>query len=203
MPPQYSTARPSSLFHKRNMVLTMFDLLPHSAFTLAVVPVVALSAVAALYFSLHRRTKLLPPGPSGLPFFGSVFQLTSERPQLQYKELNDRYGADPSLRLVHSFTHFLHFIGDVVHVKALGQPIILVGSWEAANQLFSKRAGIYSNRPAAHFTESSSVPLSPPTYKWIASDLMFKQVGPARDSPNRSVWPAVEGATKNVPCTPE
>lgn len=57
-----------------------------------------------------------------------------------------------------------------MHVTALGQPIILVGSWEAANQLFSKRAGIYSNRPAAHFTESSSVPLFPLTHEWIGSD---------------------------------
>lgn len=48
-------------------------------------------------------------------------------------------------------------LGDVVHVSALGQPIILIGSWEAANQLLSKRGNIYSNRPPAPFNDFVSV----------------------------------------------
>lgn len=37
--------------------------------------------------------------------------------------------------------------GDLVHLNAAGQPLIIVNSQRAATDLFDRRAGIYSDRP--------------------------------------------------------
>lgn len=41
---------------------------------------------------------------------------------------------------------FSSHTGDVVHVDVLGQPIVIVGSAQAANDLFEKRSALYSGR---------------------------------------------------------
>ena len=39
------------------------------------------------------------------------------------------------------------YVGDVVHLKPLGQHIIILGSAKAAFDLLDKRSNIYSDRP--------------------------------------------------------
>ncbi len=39
------------------------------------------------------------------------------------------------------------FAGDVVYVEALGTSIVILGSDQAASDLFEKRSAIYSDRP--------------------------------------------------------
>lgn len=44
-------------------------------------------------------------------------------------------------------SHTTHQTGDVVHLKPLGQHIIILGSAQAAFDLLDKRSAIYSDRP--------------------------------------------------------
>lgn len=72
----------------------------------------------------------------------------------------------------------------------MGQSIILVGSWEAVNELFGKRGNIYSNRPPFPFPEIVSVnPLfsscspnqSPVSNPW------FEKIGNVQLSRNNTI----------------
>ncbi|XP_049992354.1 cytochrome P450 2J4 [Alexandromys fortis] len=91
------------------------------------------SLVAAVWAALHLRTLLLaavtflfladylknrhpknyPPGPRGLPFVGSIFQLDFEKPHLSIQPFVKKYGNIFSLNL-----------GDVNSVMITGLPLI-------------------------------------------------------------------------------
>ena len=43
--------------------------------------------------------------------------------------------------------HDTRFIGDIVHLNLLGQPLVILGSLNHAIALLDKRSGIYSDRP--------------------------------------------------------
>lgn len=140
----------------------MIELLLHSANAgLAVFALITLSAVVA-HLSLQFRRRKYPPGPWGDPLIGQLRRLTlTSQPQMFYKEMNDKYGANTSLSLPLSLYFLVPFSalqrsvspGDVVHISAPGQTIILLGSWEAANQLLGKRGSIYSERPPTPFSD--------------------------------------------------
>lgn len=49
------------------------------------------------------------------------------------------------------------YSGDLVYIEALGQPIIVIGSYEVANELLGKRGVIYSDRPPLPFADVKSV----------------------------------------------
>ena len=53
-------------------------------------------------------------------------------------------------RFMSPFSYVLS-VGDVVSVTAMGNRIILLGSYKAANDLLVQRATIYSDRPRVIF----------------------------------------------------
>ena len=59
-----------------------------------------------------------------------------------------------------------YYVGDVVHLDVLGQPIIVLGSHEAAVDLLEKRSANYSDRPTFVLGEMYAEPLS---YLWRGS----------------------------------
>ncbi|RPD52913.1 CyP450 monooxygenase [Lentinus tigrinus ALCF2SS1-6] len=76
----------------------------------------------------RRRGLSLPPGPKPLPILGNIFNLPRRIVAKEYYKLNERYG-------------------DVVYLNALGQSMVLLGSYETARELMDKRSSNYSNRP--------------------------------------------------------
>ncbi|KAF9053665.1 cytochrome P450 [Hymenopellis radicata] len=72
--------------------------------------------------------KPLPPGPSGLPLLGSALDMAKPYPWLKFTEWSRQYG-------------------DVVHVNAAGQSVIILSSRKAISDLFDQRGAMYSNRP--------------------------------------------------------
>lgn len=52
-----------------------------------------------------------------------------------------------NLKLLHAFANFFPIQGDVNYVTVVGQPIIILNSYQAARDLLEKRSGIYSSRP--------------------------------------------------------
>ncbi|KAK7688871.1 hypothetical protein QCA50_007561 [Cerrena zonata] len=74
----------------------------------------------------HKRLPL-PPGPSPLPIVGNLFDMPRESSWTAFAAMSRKYG-------------------DIMHLKAINQHIIVVSSSEVAADLFEKRAAIYSDR---------------------------------------------------------
>ncbi|KAK0452912.1 cytochrome P450 [Desarmillaria tabescens] len=75
-----------------------------------------------------NRNGPLPPGPSGLPILGNALDMSGLYPWLKYTEWSKQYG-------------------DVVHIKAVGQSVIILSSPKALSDLLEQRGAIYSDRP--------------------------------------------------------
>ncbi|KAH9834412.1 cytochrome P450 [Rhodofomes roseus] len=91
-----------------------------------------LLALAVVFYvawtHLSSRLIRLPPGPSRLPFIGSVHHLPLE---YQHKK----------------FFQFAKEYGDVVYIQLFGRPSVVLNSLPAAQDLLEKRSSKYSDRP--------------------------------------------------------
>ncbi|KAJ7129052.1 cytochrome P450 [Mycena filopes] len=97
---------------------------------LPLVPLALLAAVF-LYVLVSKRkhqSAPLPPGPPGLPVIGNVLQLPLEKQWEAYQSWAKQYG-------------------DIVHVSAFRQHIIILNSEETVFDLLERRSAIYSDRP--------------------------------------------------------
>ncbi|KPA38703.1 cytochrome p450 [Fusarium langsethiae] len=90
---------------------------------------------AALYFAfllikrLFSRAPLpLPPGPKKLPIIGNIHQVQKKKQFLQFYEWSKRHGPVMSLSMG-------------------GQPLIILSTTQAAQDLLAKRSAKYSDRP--------------------------------------------------------
>ena len=96
----------------------------------------AIAAVTVLLFLIRQlRTSRVnskrlpyPPGPRPYPLIGNLLDLPTTYPWLAYDNWAKTYG-------------------DIVHIQALGQHFIILGSIEAVNDLLERRSAIYSDRP--------------------------------------------------------
>jgi hypothetical protein len=93
-----------------------------------------------------RSSLPYPPGPRPLPFLGNVFDWPWESGWLKFAEWSKLYGKClrvlsrlASLELIRLLT------GDMIHVKILGQHVIVLNSVDTAKDLMNQ--GIYSDRP--------------------------------------------------------
>ncbi|ROV92650.1 hypothetical protein VSDG_06582 [Cytospora chrysosperma] len=79
---------------------------------------------------LSRRSSLLPlpPGPPGLPVIGNLHQTPKSRVWARWHAWAKEYGP-------------------VVYLNMLGQPIVILNSAKAAQDLLARRGAIYSDRP--------------------------------------------------------
>ncbi|KAL1881853.1 hypothetical protein Daus18300_000906 [Diaporthe australafricana] len=78
--------------------------------------------------SPKSRPLPLPPGPPGLPVIGNVHQNPKSHAWLQWHQWSKQYGP-------------------IIYLNMLGQPIIVLHSAKAAQDLFARRGAIYSDRP--------------------------------------------------------
>ncbi|KAF4621589.1 hypothetical protein D9613_012598 [Agrocybe pediades] len=69
----------------------------------------------------------LPPGPKGLPFIGSLFNMPVDRQWITYAKWSKPYG-------------------DMVYFEVLGQPFLVLCSLKRVNDLLEKRSSNYSDR---------------------------------------------------------
>ncbi|KAJ3794923.1 cytochrome P450 [Lentinula aff. detonsa] len=80
------------------------------------------------YRELSSRRTRLPPGPKPLLIIGNALQIPSTSPQ-------------------ETFTKWLDEYGDVIYLQVFQQPMLILNSLEAAQDLLHTRSSIYSDRP--------------------------------------------------------
>lgn len=99
--------------------------------------------VTARFF--RKRTLPYPPGPSGVPILGNALQIPPRWSWLWYTEQAKQFGAAflPSRYLMPASEPLtwnpIDVAGDVVYVTALGQPIVVLSSKEATDDLLVKK----------------------------------------------------------------
>ncbi|KAI0085091.1 cytochrome P450 [Irpex rosettiformis] len=98
-----------------------------------------LSPVAAIVLAIlstaililrRKRLHTLPPGPRGWPFIGNLFDLHQEFPWITYSKWSKTYG-------------------DIVFLRVVSTPLLIVSSADVALELMDKRSAIYSSRPTS------------------------------------------------------
>ncbi|EJT98938.1 cytochrome P450 [Dacryopinax primogenitus] len=78
---------------------------------------------------LTRRPRHFPPGPAELPIIGNLHQLPTK------------------CGLLATFTEWNEKYGDVIGLRVLGRPAIVLGSHRAVHEIMEKRAASCSARP--------------------------------------------------------
>ena len=62
-----------------------------------------------------------------------------------FRKISEEYGASPSLRVCpREFDTFS--IGDIAYLNVLGQPMIVLGSYDAARAVLEKHSAVTSDR---------------------------------------------------------
>ena len=136
----YIIPRPPCRHHIRQHFMVVQLSLPH--LSLAVALLVALRWL----FSKKLHTLPLPPGPPRLPILGNALDMPKHDTHEAFRDMNAKYGGSYRSSRALARAHYCLIAGDVVYLEVLGQPIIVLGSHEAALDLFEKRSAIYSDR---------------------------------------------------------
>lgn len=111
--------------------------------------VVILVIVAA--FVKYKKSTInkapLPPGPPQLPLIGNLLDVPSKDLERSYLNLNKKYGTSHR-RCASKLCSYIHSctIGEIVYLNAFGQPMVVLGTHEAALDLLEKRSSNYSDR---------------------------------------------------------
>ncbi|KAJ6569771.1 hypothetical protein DFH09DRAFT_429601 [Mycena vulgaris] len=101
--------------------------------------------VCLLIARRKRHPGPLPPGPPGIPILGNALHLPLETPWVAYQSWAKQYGKRTLSRSQGPLSD--SGAGDIVHVSAFGQHIILLNSEETVLDLLERRSAIYSDRP--------------------------------------------------------
>ncbi|TFK33360.1 cytochrome P450, partial [Crucibulum laeve] len=95
------------------------------AFAFAVILIV----IAYIYSSRNKARFPLPPGPKKLPLIGNLLDLPTSSEWLTFARWGKEYNSD------------------ILHLSIAGVNLIVINSFNVANDLMDKRSSIYSSRP--------------------------------------------------------
>ncbi|KAF7357541.1 O-methylsterigmatocystin oxidoreductase [Mycena sanguinolenta] len=122
---------------------------------LLVLAAVALGVFHTVFRAWQRGHLPFPPGPPPRALIGNFLDLPTKLPWLTYTKWGNQYG-------------------DLVHVSAPGQHVVVVNSVKTAAELFEKRSHIYSDRPVLTMIELLAAAI-------IMATLYGYQVQPTND----------------------
>ncbi|KAF8840876.1 cytochrome P450 [Paxillus ammoniavirescens] len=75
-----------------------------------------------------NRLRALPPGPTGWPIVGNLFEISSDKTWLDFAALGKKYG-------------------DISSISILGTRYVILNSYEAVSDILEKQSAKCSNRP--------------------------------------------------------
>lgn len=136
------------------MPVVVSSLSPHSL--LGLLSILALTAAVRLlvgHFLFKRNRAPYPPGPKPRWLIGNLFDIPTKNIPQEYikwgKMYNSMYFAGNLLIFV-STTLNTTSTGDILHASALGNHIVVLNKRADVEELFERRAAIYSDRPPIH-----------------------------------------------------
>lgn len=106
-------------------------------------------AVALLVHRLlsKRRARSLPPGPTPSFIIGNALQIPRTEPWVWCgTSMKEQYGQTTTSHVPLLFSQRCQ-IGEISYLSVFGQPMIILNSLEAINEIFLKRSAIHSDRP--------------------------------------------------------
>ena len=109
----------------------------------------SIAIVVLLYKARQSRStpsKLpLPPSPPGYPIIGNFLDVPTTGMEPAFRDINAKHGTFRCPRYcVEPFSPGV--VGEIVYLNACGQPMIVLGSHQAAIDLLEKRSSNYSDR---------------------------------------------------------
>ncbi|KAF9007491.1 cytochrome P450, partial [Cyathus striatus] len=78
----------------------------------------------------RRKDRKYLPGPPGWPVIGNLLQM-------------------PSSNSWEIYTNWKNLYGDAIYVNVVGNPIVILNTYQACSDLMEKRSDIYSDRPSS------------------------------------------------------
>ncbi|KAF9464067.1 cytochrome P450 [Collybia nuda] len=102
-----------------------------SLLEIAVVLFLTVLLITVNRYQNHRAPRILPPGPSGILFFGNLFQVPALRPYPKFREWAKQYGP-------------------VFHLRLGPQDVIVLNTAEATDELLVNRSSNFSSRSPPH-----------------------------------------------------
>jgi len=95
----------------------------------------------------QRKIKLsLPPGPTGLPIIGNVFDIPLVNMAQTYFGWAKEFGMEYTPQYLNSLKLACSSGSDIVYLEALGKKVIILNSYNVAIELLDRRSHIYSSR---------------------------------------------------------
>ena len=144
--------------------------------------VAGLAGVLTLFRLLafvKRRNLPLPPGPDRLPLLGNLLNFPQSGWLNAFCSWQKQFGGLSSPLLSFPTRHPSHSLdpGDIVYAYVLGDHVVVLNSFNAANDLLTKSGATYSNRPDCTMTEDLCVPTPPCTALLPLNDACIGWVG--------------------------
>lgn len=126
----------------------------HIAFPTMLIALTFALVTAAVLWAHRVGSKLpLPPGPRPLPFIGNLFDMPKRHLAPALRELGEKYGGWNIINTAClSLIPFLD-AGELTYLNMLGQPMIILNSYEAAAGLLESRSANTSDRPGVVMAE--------------------------------------------------
>ena len=109
---------------------------------------ILLGALGLLFVFFRRNKYPYPPGPKGLPVLGNIFDVPPKGQWIAFAKMSKELSTSFILAsmLVFALTLMPFVDSPIISVNMLGTRIVILNDMKTIEELFERRANIYSER---------------------------------------------------------